>query len=198
MDGRAAFRYLALGDSYTIGTSVHADERWPKLLIDRLDGDGRIEYVAKRGWTTQDLIEGIETADPTGPYALVSLLIGVNDQYDGLGLPAFTRCFGKLLSQAVEYAGGDKQRVFAVSIPDYAYTPQGRGLKRTSEEIARFNEVASRIALRNGVAYLNVTPISQRGLTDPDLVAADGLHPSAKQYRLWTEKVLYPHVVKYL
>jgi lysophospholipase L1-like esterase len=195
--------YLALGDSYTIGTSVNAAESWPALLADALaktGTDGKSyttepDIVATKGWTTRDLINGIsDRADLREEYDLVSLLIGVNNQFDGLSLVEYRTDFEQLLNRAITFAGDDRNKVFVVSTPDYAFTGFGAGNPDISEEIRRFNAAAQEITDGYGIPFLNITPISQEGINDPELVAPDNLHPSGKQYLRWVEKVIEERV----
>lgn len=189
--------YLALGDSYTIGTSVVETERWPVQLAKEIEAttDYQLitqDIVATNGWTTSDLLRGIDLRrnELRGEYDLVSLLIGVNNQYQGGSVEQYLREFNQLLEEALAFAGGDKERIFVVSIPDYAYTPFGSSSEEISQELALFNARAKERALTVGVPFLNITPNRQQRLADPDLVATDGLHPSGKQYQRWVEEVL--------
>ena len=188
-------RYLALGDSYTIGESVTENERWPMQLIAKLNATGGNyvvpKIIATTGWRTDDLSNAIwkETLDPG--YDLVSLLIGVNNQYQGKSVDAYKPEFEGLLKTAVRLAGGNKTKVFVVSIPDYGYTPFGKPKQATiSAELDKFNEANKAITERMGIRYINITDISRKGFEDPQLVAGDGLHPSGKQYSLWVERIL--------
>ncbi|MBI5913740.1 MAG: SGNH/GDSL hydrolase family protein [Bacteroidetes bacterium] len=190
-----ALTYLALGDSYTIGQSVSVAERFPEQLADslRLAGHevGHVRIVAKTGWTTNELQTGIgkaHIADST--YSFVSLLIGVNNQYRGRSVEDYQPEFTELLNQAFAFAGGRKDRVFVVSIPDYAYTPFGNGNSDISEGIDAFNAANREITEALGIRYFDITPISREGLDDPMLVASDGLHPSGKQYARWVSLML--------
>lgn len=188
------YTYLALGDSYTIGERVNADERFPYQLTERLRTDGidigNPLYVARTGWTTDDLIRNIaeatEISDST--FDLVSLLIGVNNQYRNRPFEQYEPDFSALLQTAIDFAGGDKSKVFVVSIPDYAYTTFGQtrpNLDQISEELDAYNELNRSITEAAGIAYFYITDISREGLADPSLVATDGLHPSGEQYRRW-------------
>jgi lysophospholipase L1-like esterase len=189
-------RFLALGDSYTIGESVGADERWPErlaaLLRERGVHVGTPQIVARTGWTTDELSGGIDAADPRGPYALVTLLIGVNNQYRGRGVDEYREQFRVLLHRAIGFAGGDARRVVVVSIPDWGVTPfaEGRDRARIGREIDAFNAVNRDEATRAGAGYVDVTPESRRDATDPSYVAADGLHPSGKMYAEWARLAL--------
>lgn len=191
--------FLSLGDSYTIGTSVDVADRWPVQLARELMQDSitvtNQRIIATNGWTTSELRAGIDAANLTETYDLVSLLIGVNNQFRGQSLTGYQREFEQLLNTAIQFAGGDTSRVFVVSIPDYAFTPFGAGRTDISEGVLRFNAAASFIAEDYGIPFLNITPISQQGLDDPELVASDNLHPSGKQYGRWVEEIIRERVV---
>ncbi|MCB8981020.1 MAG: SGNH/GDSL hydrolase family protein [Ardenticatenaceae bacterium] len=188
-------RYLALGDSYTIGESVAEAERWPVLLVDVLREKGvsiaDAEIIAKTGWTTDELAEAIVAADPAGPYDLVSLLIGVNNQYRGRSEEEYREQFVDLLTTAVALANNDPQRVFVVSIPDWGVTPfgQSRDFRGVSEAIDTFNAINREETTQRGIAYIDITPISRQVPDDPTLVAGDGLHPSGAMYALWVAEM---------
>jgi lysophospholipase L1-like esterase len=185
----APSRYLALGDSYTIGESVAESERWPNQLASAL-GIAPPRIIAKTGWTTDELNAAIEAADPQGPFDLVTLLIGVNNQYRGRDAEEYRREFAALLQRAIGFAGGEAKHVIVVSIPDWGVTPfaETRDRAKIAAEIDRYNAVNREEAARAGARYVDVTPVSRGG--DPALVAGDKLHPSAKQYRAWTELIL--------
>ena len=182
-------RYLALGDSYTIGESVAPSLRWPVQLVDSLNSRGLqldpATILATTGWTTADLLEGIEATQPdTIEWDLVSLLIGVNNQYQGLSIQEYAMEFDELLDRAIAMAGGRPDRVFVVSIPDYGYTPFGQGNQSTiSMELAQFNAACSTLTVQAGIAHYDITGISQQW--NPIWVAPDGLHPSGAQYAAW-------------
>ncbi|MBC6994318.1 SGNH/GDSL hydrolase family protein [Neolewinella lacunae] len=190
----AEITYLALGDSYTIGTSVAAEDRWPVQLSAALAQRGiRVtdqRIVATNGWTTRNLLNGIASADLAPTYDLVSLLIGVNNQFQGRSLSEYRTEFTELLDIAIQRAGGDTSGVFVVSIPDYAFTPFGNGREDISNGVANFNAAAKAITESYGIPFYNITPISQEGLANPSLVATDNLHPSGEQYTRWVEEVL--------
>jgi len=187
--------YLALGDSYTIGESVPQQERWPVQLASRLSGDSLlaepVRIIARTGWTTGQLLEGIERERIEGPYDVVSLLIGVNNQYRGLDFEIYRKQFKDLLRIAMDQARGREDKVFVLSIPNYGVTPfaSSRDTAKIRREIDHYNEVADSICQAYGVAFFNITPISQRAGDEPSLVASDGLHPSGKQYRLWVDHI---------
>ena len=190
-----SIRYLALGDSYTIGESVAESERWPMQLRDSLQTNGiEVEWykiIARTGWKTKDLKDAISTSNVDADYDLVSLCIGVNDFFQGRGLEEYKQRFQGLLETAVKLARGKKDRVFVVSIPDYAFTPLYQDRRETiSRGIDDFNTAAKRASIAFGVQFIDITPISRKGIDDPQLVAGDGLHPSAKQYTAWVKQML--------
>jgi lysophospholipase L1-like esterase len=187
--------YLALGDSYTIGESVAAESRWPMQLVQELRlrhiviDDPRI--VAVTGWTTDELSAGMDEAGLKPDYDLVSLLIGVNDQYRGHSTESYRSTFSAMLQRAVALAGHRPQRVVVVSIPDWGVTPFARNDARSPAQIAGeldvYNAIARDEATRIGAHWVDITALSRQ---HPALVADDGLHPSAAQYALWTQAVL--------
>ena len=191
-------RYLALGDSYTIGERVEPGERWPAQLASLLRHEGLAalepEIIARTGWTTDELMADIERSAPEGRFDLVSLLVGVNDQYRGRDAEEYRKPFRALLERAVAFAGGEAGRVVVVSIPDWGATPFARGRDRgqIAAEIDRFNAVNREETERAGARYVDVTGIS--GLSGAPggeaLVAADGLHPSGAMYAEWTRRIL--------
>jgi lysophospholipase L1-like esterase len=186
--------FLALGDSYTIGESVPEHERWPVQLVKRLKAKGySIEgprIIATTGWRTDDLKNAMDKANLVNEYGLVSLLIGVNNQYQGKPVESYKPEFEALLKRAIELAGGRKERVFVVSIPDYGYTPFGQPKQESiSHAIDEFNNANREITLRYGIRYYNITGLTRKGLDQPDLVAADKLHPSGAMYALWADLI---------
>jgi lysophospholipase L1-like esterase len=199
MDSReepTPIRYLALGDSYTIGESVPPDQRWPVQLTEALEEQGDLVedlvLVAQTGWTTDELLAGIEERDPQGTFELVTLLIGVNNQYRGGSLAVYEAEFRSLLEQAIGFAGGEAGRVVVLSIPDWSVTEyaQGRDHQRIAREIDQFNAVNRAEAEEAGTRYVDVTSISREAEADASLIAEDGLHPSGEMYRRWVELVL--------
>jgi lysophospholipase L1-like esterase len=187
-------RILALGDSYTIGTRVQPAERWPVQLVELLRDRGweaaEPEIIARNGWTTAELLRGIQQANPQGPFDLVTLLIGVNNQYRGLSLDEYREQFITLLAQAVAFSGERPGRVLVLSIPDYSVTPFGRGRESIAAEINRFNAANQAETARIGAIYLNITPLSRQAADDLTLLADDGLHPSGKMYGQWAQAAL--------
>ena len=196
-------RFLALGDSYTIGERVDPDQRWPVQLTALLRADkfliGDPEIIARTGWTADELDAAISEAAPEGPYQLVSLLIGVNDQYRGLDVEAYRGSLRGLLRRAVDFAGGAPERVIVLSIPDWGVTPfaAGRARDEIAAEIDVFNAVCREEALSAGVHHIDITEASRLRGDEPDFVAADGLHPSGEMYRVWATRSL-PIVKKIL
>ncbi len=189
------YRYLALGDSYTIGESVSAEERWPNQLAKHLAASHiqiEVKIVARTGWTTSELWQGIQISDLRPPYDLVSLLIGVNNQYRGYDRDEYRDQFGFLLKKSIEYAGGDGNRVVVLSLPDWGMTPftASHDRVRITKEIDEFNSVNRELSERASVHYVDVTSISRQAIRDAALIAPDGLHPSGKIYVLWVEKIL--------
>jgi lysophospholipase L1-like esterase len=188
-------RYLALGDSYTIGESVPARERWPNQLARLLESEGiqtGVTVIARTGWTVNELWEGIQASPPEGMYDLVTLLIGVNDQYRGYPLDGYRKDFRFMLSKALEYAGGDANKVIVLSVPDWGFTPfaASRAAEPISQQIDEFNAVNLEETKKAGAHYVDVTNISRMAMDDFELIAGDRLHPSGKMYAMWAEKVL--------
>lgn len=187
--------YLALGDSYTIGTSVAFPKNLPNQLVDSIvektGNPMKVKIVAQNGWRTDDLQRGIKRADLAVEYDLVSLLIGVNNLYQGLPLADFEKDFRSLIDTALKYAGEHAERIFVVSIPNYGYTPFGAENKaQITREVARFNVLSKSICEERGVDYYNVTTLSQTAETNACYTATDSLHPSAVQYGVWVSSFL--------
>ena len=191
---------LALGDSYTKGESVKWEQNFPNQLADSLRIAGfdvaGLHVVAQTGWRTDNLQSALGNqaavlADST--FSLVTLCIGVNNQYQNANFETYKKQFEELLQYAIARAGGRKERVMVVSIPDWAYTPYGQGSGNpalTSQKIDEYNAANQAIAQTYGVNYVQVTDISRRGIAEPGLVAFDGLHPSAMQYQVWVQRML--------
>lgn len=191
-------RYLALGDSYTIGQSVPDNERWPIQLRDSLVQRGitveETRVIATTGWRTDNLLSAITNQQlATKNYNLVSLLIGVNDQYQQRPIEQYEPHFRELLDSCLLYAGYDTSSVFVVSIPDYAYTPFGQRRPNPdaiSEQLDAYNAINRSVCEEYELRYFDITPISRLGLSNSDLVAVDELHPSGYQYTLWVRSIL--------
>lgn len=183
--------FLALGDSYTIGESVAPDARWPNQLTALLSAEGfamqPLRILATTGWTTSDLLEGIRRARLARPYALVTLQIGVNNQYQGLPAEQYREQFRELLGEAIALAGGQPANVLVMSIPDWGATPfaEGRDRARIGREIDAFNAANREETAGSGARYVDLTDVSRKAATDPGLTARDGLHPSPELYRRW-------------
>ena len=194
-DQKKAYSYLALGDSYTIGQSVLASENFPNQTVQLMT---QLEYkfkspeiVATTGWTTDELQNNINNHSLSPPYDIVTLLIGVNNQYRGRPVDTYKPEFENLLKQAIQFAGGNANRVIVVSIPDWGVTPfaNGRDRAQIAKEIDDYNAANKYISVIYKVNYIDITPGSREAATDLSLVAGDGLHPSAKEYARWAQKV---------
>lgn len=189
-------RILCLGDSYTIGESVPVGERWPMQLAAALKNRGLDVadpvIIASTGWTTDELDAAIDEASPEGPYDLVTLLIGVNNQYRGRSAEEYRKEFRALLARAIGFAGDRPNRVIVLSIPDWGVTPfAGDGDRaKIAREIDAFNRISREEAGRAGARYVDITPISRVAASEPALTAEDGLHPSGEMYRRWVELVV--------
>jgi lysophospholipase L1-like esterase len=185
--------YLALGDSYTIGESVADTERFPvqtvKLLREHNININNPDIIATTGWTTTNLLMALNNNLPKKTYSVVSLLIGVNNQYQRQTLDEYKIEFTTLMNMAVSYAGNIKSHVFILSIPDYSVTPFARGSDAATiaGDIDAFNAANKIISLKAGVHYLDITSISRSAKNDLTLIADDGLHPSASQYKKWSK-----------
>jgi len=191
---------LALGDSYTKGESVPWEQNFPNQLADSLRFAGfdlsGLHVVAQTGWRTDNLQSALSNqaavlADST--FSLVTLCIGVNNQYQNANFDTYKTQFEALLQYAIARAGGQKDRVVVISIPDWAYTPIGQNSSNPaliSQKIDQYNDANRSIAEAYEVQYVNVTDVSRRGIAEPNLVALDGLHPSAKQYTEWVRLLL--------
>ena len=186
-------RYLALGDSYSIGEGVPEAGRWPMQLAAALRARGIAlqdpRIIATTGWTTDELSAAMDAAEPLGTWDLVSLLIGVNNQYRGRTVDDYREQFSGLLERAIALAGHQPSRVFVLSIPDWSVTPfaQGRDRARIAQEIDAFNATARHICKALGVAFIDITPTSRDQGGDADMLVADGLHPSAAMYARWVD-----------
>jgi lysophospholipase L1-like esterase len=188
-------RVLALGDSYTIGELVAPAQSWPRQLADSLLADSvRVvgpTIVAHNGWTTADLLDA--SADLDGTFDLVTLQIGVNNQFQNLAFDVYESEFPALVARAIALAHGDPARVIVLSIPDYSATPFGRRVDSEGTiagEIDTYNEFARAVAEASGVVFVDLTDISRRARDEQALVGPDGLHPSAQMYALWVARLL--------
>ena len=188
-------KFLALGDSYTIGESVPESERWPVQLAKALSERGQPteapRIIATTGWRTDQLKKAILDANLSNDWGMVSLLIGVNNQYQKRTAESYAPEFEELLDMAVTLAGGKRENVFVVSIPDYGFTPFGQPKQaEISKAIDEFNAVNKAITAKKGIRYINITDLTREGLAKPEYVAEDKLHPSGKMYTLWVDRIL--------
>ncbi len=193
------YSYLALGDSYTIGEMVQPQENFPaqlsKMMTSNTTDLDLERIIARTGWTTDELEAGIVASNTNKPllnsYDLVSLLIGVNDQYRGRSVEDYKPGFEELLRKAIRYAGNRADHVVVLSIPDWGVTPfaNGRDREQIAKEIDAYNAANKEIAEKYHVYYIDITPWTREASTDNSLLAADGLHPSGKEYKRWAEKI---------
>jgi lysophospholipase L1-like esterase len=191
-------RFLALGDSYSIGEGVAANENWPHQLAAALRAQGvaisEPEIVARTGWTTDELSAAMDAHAFHPPYDLITLLIGVNNQYRGRDVDNYRAEFRALLERAIALAGGDARRVVVISIPDWGVTrfgaESGRDLAKVAREINAFNAMAAAISTTLHAHYVDVTTISRDRGDAPDMLVGDGLHPSAAMYARWTAAIV--------
>lgn len=187
--------YLALGDSYTVGESVAENERWPVQLVAELKNRGYpVEdprIIATTGWTTRDLLNVMENELEDGKYELISISIGVNNQYQGRSLEEYEEELREIFRRALELSRQGSEGVFALSIPDYGVTPFGKSkAEEISRELEKFNAVFEEVSQEYGVDFYNITPISKRAADEPKLTAEDDLHPSGEMYELWVEEII--------
>ncbi|MEQ7798516.1 GDSL-type esterase/lipase family protein [Pedobacter sp. ASV1-7] len=195
--------YLALGDSYTIGEEVPLENSFPYQLADILSKNGYIvnrpEIIATTGWTTNELQDAIAKSGLNQKFDLVTLLIGVNNQYRGESLKIYREEFKALLQTAINFTNGNKARVFVLSIPDWGVTPyavnSGRDPELIAKEIDNFNAINYKETISLGVNYTNVTTSSRKAGSETDLLTNDGLHYSAKMYAEWVE-LLKQEIIK--
>ena len=197
MNSNTPLTYLALGDSYTIGEAVEQELSFPYQLVSELKNHNihvaNPKIIAKTGWTTDELQSAIKVENVTQKFDIVTLLIGVNNQYRGNSPVSYRREFKELLQTAISYANGNKKHVFVVSIPDWGMTPfgksSGKDIAKISAEIDAFNAIAKEETLAMNVSYTDITPGSRNAAADLSLVATDGLHPSGKMYASWALEV---------
>jgi lysophospholipase L1-like esterase len=188
--------YLALGDSYTIGQSVPEEDRFPVILADRLNelghGYGPPKIVAKTGWTTDELAAALLQENIRDTFDLVTLLIGVNNQYRGRSLDNYRAEYRSLLDQAIAFAGGNPENVIVVSIPDWGVSPfaEGRDRDKIAKEIDAFNTVKKEETLQKNVKFVDITDISRTALGQSRYFAPDGLHFSGEMHALWVNEIV--------
>ena len=193
---KPSLNMLALGDSYTIGENVAPSDRFANYTVQALMGDNLFfngpEIIAQTGWTTGDLLNRLNAAPPQrSVYDAVTLLIGVNNQFQRRSQTEYRTEFTTLLQRSIGYAGNNPKRVTVISIPDWGVTPFAAGYNRAliAAEIDSFNLINQQIAALYGTQYVNITPISRQAATDVSLLAPDGLHPSGRMYQLWAAQI---------
>lgn len=191
------FKILSLGDSYTIGQSVCETCRFPEQLKDSLktrfnsEDTFEVQVIATTGWTTTNLLSALAAQPPSNNHSLVTLLIGVNNQFQGKPFELYETEFVTLVNNAISYAQGDKSRVIVISIPDYGFTPFGQNNQPTiTAQLDQYNEYAQNFCEANDITYVYITDITQQGLENPELVASDNLHPSELAYSKFVERIL--------
>lgn len=192
------YKIMSLGDSYTIGQNVCESCRFPVQLKDSINQNlanslVSVEIIAQTGWTTTNLINAIDSENLPENYDIVTLLIGVNNQYQNKPFNIYEDEFPELVNKAISLAYGDSTNVIVVSIPDYAFTPFGQGNSnpsQISDEIDLYNTFAETYCAQNNISFINITDITRQGLSNPDLVASDNLHPSELAYTRFVERIL--------
>lgn len=188
--------YLALGDSYTIGHSLTEKERFPYFVSQFLNNYGfpvnKLRYIAETGWSTFALQNAIANAEPLDSFDIVTLLIGVNDQYQGLDTAGYRVRFTQLLNKAVSIANNNYKYVFVLSIPDYSATPfvGNSDKEKVRKEIDNFNAINKEVTLQHNISYTDITVLSREVTTNPSLLANDGLHYSAEEHYRWAERLM--------
>lgn len=187
--------FLALGDSYTAATSESTINSWPEQLVQILKKKGTSvntpEILAKAGWTSTDLLKTIESQQLAPSYGLVSLLIGVNNQYKGKDINIFKEEFPKLLDTSIALAQNNPKNVFVLSIPDWSVTPFARlrDKKKIVKELNNYNTIIEEEAKKRNVMFIEITQSSRNAAVNPSLIASDSLHPSKKMYKIWAKKI---------
>lgn len=196
--------YLALGDSYTIGQSVNQKERFPVQLMDSLEKNydviTKLEIIATTGWRTDDLLNAMDRENPqAGNYNFITLLIGVNNQYQGRPIEQYKEELEVLIKRSIDLLEGKSQNLILVSIPDYGVTPfaSGGNPLKIATELNAYNEIKEQMAVKFNVRYVYITDISKQAKFDLTLLASDELHPSGKMYGLWVDRI-YPEMINIL
>jgi lysophospholipase L1-like esterase len=198
-----SFSWLALGDSYTIGESVNEDQRYTTQTVALLKNENISiqipQYIATTGWTTLNLLDAIAAKDPQGPFDIVTLLIGVNDQYQHFDTGGYRKNFTACLKKAIALSGNKTDHVFVISIPDYSATPfaASSDTAEIRKELDEFNAINHAITLSFDISYTDITPLTREAKYDASLLASDGLHPSGKEYAKWAA-LLAPEIQKVL
>lgn len=193
----AQYSYLALGDSYTIGEGLEIKNSWPFQLQDALNEKGfsieRPEIIAKTGWRTDELIEAIKKqASNNNQFNIVSLLIGVNNQYQGKPISQYKKEFKVLLETAISKCRNNNHGVFVVSIPNYGVTPFAKEKDKTNaiEDLKKYNAFAEKQCYKYDVAFYDITDLSAKLSKSKTMLIDDELHPNAQQYKLWIESFI--------
>ncbi|MEX0316187.1 MAG: SGNH/GDSL hydrolase family protein [Allomuricauda sp.] len=187
--------FLALGDSYTIGTGESKLNSWPFQFVAQSKKKKVVietpKIIAKAGWTTTDLLDAIQAEQPNPNYELVSLMIGVNNQYQGINIEVFKKEFLSLLDKSIRFAKDNPDNVFVLSIPDWSITPFARfgDKKKIVRELNIYNSIIREETEKQGILFIDITKISKNALLNPSLIASDSLHPSKKMYRMWAKKI---------
>jgi lysophospholipase L1-like esterase len=200
IDDSTSISWLALGDSYTIGQGVNTSERFPaqtlELLKSRSIKTAQLTYVATTGWTSAQLDKSISQQN-LAYYDFVTVLIGVNDQFQGIDTSTYSKNFKSILNRAILATRGESQHVLVLSIPDYSLTPEGKKLDTTKikREIDLFNSLNKNLANNFKCQYLDITVLGREAKSNPSWIAKDGLHPSAIAYKNWADRI-YPFIVR--
>ncbi|TBM99020.1 SGNH/GDSL hydrolase family protein [Hyunsoonleella flava] len=195
MESTTPLKIISLGDSYTIGESVCSTCRFPEQLKDSIkhktgNPDIDLKVIATTGWTTSALLNALNEETIEENYDLATLLIGVNNQFQGRPFEQFETQFPKLANKAISYTKGVKKNLIVVSIPDYAFTPYGAGRESISNGIDKYNDFIENYCNENGITYVYITDITRKGLDEPDLIASDRLHPSTLAYSKFVSRIL--------
>ena len=199
-DDSTSISWLALGDSYTIGQGVNATERFPAQTLDLLKlrsiKTAQLTYIATTGWTSSELDKSISQQN-LAYYDFVTVLIGVNDQFQGIDTSTYSKNFKSILNRAIQATRGESQHVLVLSIPDYSLTPEGNKLDTTKikREIDLFNTLNKKVAKDFKCQYLDITVLGREAKLNPSWIAKDGLHPSALAYKKWAEQI-YPFIIR--
>jgi lysophospholipase L1-like esterase len=191
---------MALGDSYTVGQSVADADRWTDQLTDSLLSHGlnlETSILARTGWTSAELLIAMDSYSYDREYDFVSLLIGVNNQFRGNQISEFEMDLNELIDRAIALANHDPEHVLVLSIPDWGQTPFGAAynVSEIAQEIDQYNQLIEQMSASKGVTFIEITAISRLAATQPNLIAADGLHPSADMYALWAAEI-EPHIIQ--
>ena len=189
-----SYSFLALGDSYTVGEGVSYEESWPSQFVDYALERGidfkNPELIAQTGWKTYDLLDAIKSSNLSVKYDFISLLIGVNNQFNSRPLSEFEDDLNEILTE-INYLKKGDSKVIIISIPDWGYSPYGSNYdrERISDEIDQFNNILKKISEQNNLNFVDVTQISRLAINQPNLITEDNLHPSGLMYLEWVKKI---------